>query len=53
MDLCDQIGHRKDGPKDGLKSITRRLYNEDPHVVMQAITVQLLLSFFLKVKVIF
>ena len=41
MDLCDQIGHRKDGPKDALKSITRRLNHEDPHVIMQAITVLL------------
>lgn len=38
MDLCDQISQRRDGPKEALKSINRRLHHQDPHVVMQAIT---------------
>ena len=39
MDFCDRVQATKDGPRDCLKSIIRRLNHQDPHVVIQAITV--------------
>ena len=41
MDFCDRVQATKDGPRDCLKSIIKRLNNQDPHVVIQAITVQM------------
>jgi len=38
MDFCDRVQATKDGPRDCLKSIIRRLNHQDPHVVIQAIT---------------
>ena len=40
MDLCDRVSGVRDGPKDCLKSIMKRLNHQDPHVVIQAITVR-------------
>ena len=39
MDFCDRVQATKDGPRDCLKSIIKRLNHQDPHVVIQAITV--------------
>ena len=39
MDLCDRVQATSNGPRDCLKSVTKRLQHQDPHVVMQAITV--------------
>jgi len=38
MDLCDRVQATANGPRDCLKSITKRLQHQDPHVVMQAVT---------------
>lgn len=39
MDICDKVGTSAQNAKDCLRSIVKRLYSQDPHVVMQAITV--------------
>ena len=39
MDICDKVGTSSQNAKDCLRSIVKRLYCQDPHVVMQAITV--------------
>jgi signal transducing adaptor molecule len=41
IDLCDRVQAVTTGPKDCLKSIIKRLNHQDPHVVIQAITVRL------------
>lgn len=38
MSVCDRVGATQTGPKDCLKSLIKRLNHQDPHVVMQAIT---------------
>ena len=42
MAICDRVISSKDGSKDCLRSITKRLNHQDPHVVMQAIVVSTL-----------
>lgn len=42
MDICDKVGTSSQNAKDCLRSIVKRLYCQDPHVVMQAITVSTL-----------
>ena len=39
MHICDRVISSKDGSKDCLRSIIKRLNHQDPHVVMQAIVV--------------
>ena len=39
MHICDRVISSKDGAKDCLRSIIKRLNHQDPHVVMQAIVV--------------
>lgn len=38
MDICDKVGNSTQNAKDCLRSIVKRLYSQDPHIVMQAIT---------------
>ena len=46
MAICDRVISSKDGSKDCLRSITKRLNHQDPHVVMQAIVVSTLSLFY-------
>lgn len=39
MDICDKIGNSPVHAKDCLRSVVKRLNHQDPHIVMQAITV--------------
>ena len=39
MSVCDRVGATKDGPKECLRALVRRLNNQDPHVVLQAVVV--------------
>ncbi|XP_076624798.1 signal transducing adaptor molecule [Colletes latitarsis] len=38
MDICDKVGTSTQSAKDCLRSIVKRLYSPDPHIVMQALT---------------
>lgn len=42
MDICDKAGASGKNAKDCLRSIMRRLSHNDPHVVIQAITVSII-----------
>jgi len=37
MSVCDRVGATKDGPKECIKALVRRLNHQDPHVVLKAI----------------
>lgn len=43
MDICDKIGNSSLAAKESLKIIVKRLNNPDPHVVVKAITVSVVM----------
>lgn len=45
MEICDAVGNTPLLAKDCLRSIVRRLNAQDPHIVLQAITVSILFLF--------
>ncbi|XP_024941112.1 signal transducing adapter molecule 1 isoform X2 [Cephus cinctus] len=38
MDICDKVGNSTQNAKDCLRSIVKRLNAQDPHIVIQAVT---------------
>ncbi|XP_003398833.1 signal transducing adapter molecule 1 [Bombus terrestris] len=38
LDICDKVGTSTQNAKECLRSIVKRLYSPDPHIVMQALT---------------
>ncbi|XP_043497058.1 signal transducing adapter molecule 1 isoform X1 [Polistes fuscatus] len=38
MEICDRVGNSSQNAKDCLRSIVKRLNSQDPHIVVQAIT---------------
>lgn len=44
LDICDRIQADPNGPKDGLKSIVRRLNTQIPVVALQTLTVIFVIS---------
>ncbi|CAL7939952.1 unnamed protein product [Xylocopa violacea] len=38
LDICDKVGTSSQNAKDCLRSIVKKLYSPDPHIVMQALT---------------
>lgn len=43
LDICDKVGTSSQNAKDCLRSIVKRLYSLDPHIVLQALTVSIFL----------
>lgn len=41
MNICDKAGKSSEAAKIYLKSIIKRLYNNDPHIGIKAVTVSL------------
>ena len=48
MDICDRVKETTTGPRDCMKSIAKRLNNENPRVVLQTIVVSLHCNLFNK-----
>lgn len=44
MEICDKVGNSPQNAKECLRSITKRLNAQDPHIVILAITVSLLIK---------
>lgn len=42
LEICDRVGNSSQNAKDCLRSIVKRLNSQDPHIVIQAITVSTL-----------
>lgn len=41
MNICDKAGKSSEAAKTYLKAIIKRLYNNDPHIGIKAVTVSL------------
>ena len=41
LDVCDKVKEDEDGPKECIKSLTKKLENDNPRVALQAITVNI------------
>lgn len=42
MEICDKVGDSPQNAKDCLRSIVKRLWAHDPHIVILAITVSII-----------
>lgn len=47
LDICDKVSTSPQAPKECLRSIIRRLNHPDPHVAIQAITVNFIVMQYL------
>lgn len=50
LDVCDRVKEYSDGPKDCVKSLTKKLANDNPRVAIQAITVSSVIAILIAIS---